>query len=130
MAEAPTPEELEAKRQELADIKSTVQEVIREKDEEAAARRRQEEWNALEREIAYEKQAAQLLVAPPSNQSSSEPVNEPPNNTALTPEDSGEAEVSNEPETEPESTEVEPEVSTPAPPQFSFGTASNDENGE
>lgn len=115
MAEAPTPEELEAKRKELEDLQRATEEYVREKDEEAAAARRQAEYEKLEQEIAFAKQAAGLLVNPPSSEESSV-ENTPPNNSTV------------EPETEPE--ENEPEApSEPELPKFSFNSA-DEKDGE
>ena len=82
MAEAPTPEDLAAKRQELADIRKANSVAAAERDVEAANARRLAEYEALEREIEFEKQSQAILAGvPPTN--SDESVNTPPNNSSV-----------------------------------------------
>lgn len=83
MAEAPTPEELAAKRQELDDLRKQNAEAARARDDEAANARRQKEYEDLEREIEFEKQSQAILAGTPPSNDEEEVDNTPPNNSAV-----------------------------------------------
>lgn len=112
MAEAPTPEDLEALREYLAELRKSNAEAAKAKDDEASAARRTADAESLLREIAFEEQAKAILDGVPP-ESSEEVSNEPPDNST----------VSNDP---PANTEP-PAQQTP---QINLGGGTDDENGE
>ena len=89
MAEAPTPEELQAKRDELAELRKSNAAKQAEKNHEADNARRAAEYDRLEREIAFESQAAAILDGTPPAAGQQEVSTPPDNSTIQTPTQSG-----------------------------------------
>lgn len=81
MAEAPTPEELQAKRDELAALRKSNIEKQAAKNKEADDARRAAEYDRLEREIEFEAQAAAILGDTPPEAGGQEVLTPPDNST-------------------------------------------------
>ncbi|AUV60626.1 neck protein [Gordonia phage SteveFrench] len=81
MAEAPTPEELAAKRQELQDLRKSNADTQANRDQKAAEERRIREAEAIQAEINYELQAQAILEGKPLPDFNPEATNEPPDNS-------------------------------------------------
>ncbi|AER26558.1 hypothetical protein SEA_AMORE2_24 [Gordonia phage Amore2] len=100
----PSQEELQAKRDELAALQKSNAEKQAEKDGEAAEARRQADYDRLEQEIAYAKQAQEILGSTPPDNSAG--------NTSATPPDNANV----------------PPVTPPSVPNFNLGNDENEEN--
>lgn len=77
----PTPEELQAKRDELAQLQKANADKQKERDLEAGEARRQAEYDRLEQEINFAKQSEQILSGLPPQGSANEVT--PPDNTTV-----------------------------------------------
>ncbi|UTN91181.1 hypothetical protein SEA_POKYPUPPY_21 [Gordonia phage PokyPuppy] len=83
MAEAPTPEELAEKRQQLQDLRKANAETQVNRDTKAAEERRRRELEAIQAEINYELQAQAILEGKPLPDFNEAPTNEPPDNSSV-----------------------------------------------
>lgn len=61
MAEVPTEEQLQEARDKLAGLRAESQSSLADKEAEAAAARRAAEWEALQREIAFQEEANRIM---------------------------------------------------------------------
>ena len=82
MAEAPTPEEVQEKRDQLAELRKNNANLRKEKEGEAAKERLALEAQRLDREIDFELQAQAILEgSTPPDTSTQVPSNTPPSNS-------------------------------------------------
>ncbi|QAY16409.1 hypothetical protein SEA_MSAY19_23 [Gordonia phage Msay19] len=115
MAEAPTPEELAAKRRELQELRQQNADTQSGRDQQAAEERRRREYEAIQADINYELQAQAILEGKPLPDFNEPPTNEPPDTASV-----------------PANTDQTPDQSapqTPTPPQVNLGGDDDNQEG-
>ncbi|QOR56168.1 hypothetical protein SEA_LINETTI_23 [Gordonia phage Linetti] len=121
MAEAPTPDELAAKRRELQELRQQNADTQVNRDQKAAEERRVREMEAIQAEINYELQAQAILEGKPLPDFNEPPTNEPPDNSSVP--------ASTDQSNTDDKTDEQAASQTPQAPQVNLGGDDDNQEG-
>lgn len=126
MAEAPTPDELAAKRRELQELRQQNADTQVNRDQKAAEERRVREMEAIQAEINYELQAQAILEGKPLPDFNEPPTNEPPDNSSVP---ASSVPASTDQSNTDDKTDEQAASQTPQAPQVNLGEDDDNQEG-